>query len=347
MADVYSCGLVMVYFVARGILMNFAVIGTNFVTDWFLEAGELCEDFSLIAVYSRTMARAKEYAGKHGAKYAFDSLDDVCRCSEIDAVYVASPTSCHCAQSIKLMNAGKHVLCEKPIASNLNELMSMLKCAKENNVVLLEAMRPQFSPALNVIENTLEFLGEIRYVNISFNKYSSRYDRFLLGEQVNTFNPKLSNGALTDLGCYCIHILHRLFGEPLRIQSSAVKLKNGIDVTGAFIADYTKMMANISYSKVSDTHNFCEIQGEQGTLQFRDIASLNEIYLTKRGCITECIFTPMVEQDMLYELQTFIKYTKNQTGLDVRNHSSISVMRIMDEVRRQVGIVFPADKFSC
>ena len=323
--------------------MNFAVIGTNFVTDWLLEAGKLCPEFSLKAVYSRTIERAQEYANKHGAKHSFDSLGDLCQCDEVDAVYIASPTAYHARQAIQLMSAGKHILCEKPIASNSSELKAMLSCAKENNVVLLEAMRPAFSPVTNAIEDIIASLGKIRHVNISFSKYSSRYDRFLAGELVNTFNPALSNGALMDLGCYCIYVLLRLFGKPQAIQSSAVKLANGIDGAGAFLADYDGMTAMLSYSKISDTHNFCEIQGEQGTLQFRDPVSMKEVFLVKRGHEPERIVTPVVEQDMFYELQAFIDYVKNPEGLDIHQQYSVDAMEIMDEIRRMCDIVFPAD----
>lgn len=321
-------------------------MGTNFITDWFLDAGALCPEFTLTAVYSRHLERANEYADRHGAKYAFDSLDALCNCNDVDAVYIASPTSCHYEQAIKLMSASKHVLCEKPIASNTAELVDMLKCAKENNVVLLEAMRPGFSPVIDTIKNTLLSLGIIRHVYITFSKYSSRYDRFLSGEIVNTFNPDLSNCALTDLGCYCIYILINLFGKPKKIQSNTVKLVNGFDASGTFIADYDSMTASVSYSKVSDTYNFCEIQGEEGTLQFRAPSTLEEVYLVKRGQSPERIITPMVKNDMIYELRAFINYVYNPNGLDVHHRYSLETMNIMDEVRRQCEIIFPADKLQ-
>jgi len=323
--------------------MNFAIIGTNFVTDWFLEAGKLCEEFSLVAVYSRTMARAKEYADRHYARYTFDCINDLCSCNNVDAVYIASPTSCHYEHTIKILSSGKHVLCEKPIASNTVQLEAMLKCAKENNVVLIEAMRPNFSPVLDAIKNMLPRLGKIRYAYLTFSKYSSRYGRFLSGEDVNAFNPALSNSALTDLGCYCILILLRLFGKPNMVQSGTVKLSNGYDATGSFIADYGHMIADVSYSKITDTYNFCEIQGEEGTLQFRDPSNLEEVYLHKRGQAPERIITPMIKQDMIYELQAFINYVKNPAGLGTHHHYSLETMNLMDEIRRQCNIIFPAD----
>ena len=323
--------------------MNFAVVGTNFITDWLLEAGKLCPEFLLKAVYSRTIDRAKEYAGIHGAKYAFDKLEDICNCDEIDAVYVASPISFHAKQSMKFMHAGKHVLCEKPIASNSNELRKMLQCSGDNNVVLLEAMRPQFSPVLRKIESLLESLGTIRYANINFCQYSSRYDRFLLGEDVSTFNPKFSNGALMDLGCYCIHVMLRLFGPPKKIHSCKVSLANGFDATGVILADYEDKIVMLNYSKVSDTLGLSEIQGEKGILQFKQPSNLKEVYLTKRGGKTERIVMDAVQQDMMYELQAFINYVKNPEGLSVHQGYSLEVMKIMDEARRQCGIIFDAD----
>ena len=323
--------------------MNFAVVGTNFITDWMIEAGKLCPDFSLVAVYSRTMERALEYAGLHGAKYAFDKLSDICDCDEVDAVYVASPTSFHGAQSILFMNAGKHVLCEKPIASNSPELEKMLQCASKNNVVLVEAMRPQFSPVMKCIENMLTSLGKIRHANINFCQYSSRYDRYLAGEDVNAFNPKLSNGALMDLGCYCVHVMVRLFGLSESIQSSKVLLSNGCDAAGVILAEYADKTVVLNYSKISDTQGFSEIQGEKGSLQFRLPSNLKEVYLTKRGSKTERIITGAVEKDMLYELQAFIDFTKNPEGMSVYHGYSLDALKIMDEARRQCGIVFEAD----
>ena len=219
----------------------------------------------------------------------------------------------------------------------------MLQSASGNKVVLLEAMRPQFSPVLSNMERLMKSLGTIRHVNINFCQYSSRYDRFLAGEDVNTFNPKFSNGALTDLGCYCIHVMLRLFGSPQKIQSSKVLLSNGYDAAGVILADYGSMTAVLNYSKVSDTQGFSEIQGEKGTLQFRQPSNLKEVFLTYRGGKTELVDTNAVEQDMLYELQTFIGYVINPQGLSVHHGYSLEAMSIMDEARRQCGIVFDAD----
>lgn len=120
-------------------MIRFAVIGTNTITDKFLQAASTLPDFKLCAVYSRTLARAQEYAQKNNVSLVFDSLEALADSDQIDAVYIASPNFCHAAQSILMMQHHKHVLCEKPIASNASEFQQMYNTAIKNQVILLEA----------------------------------------------------------------------------------------------------------------------------------------------------------------------------------------------------------------
>ena len=110
--------------------MKFAVIGSGTIVEKFISAGRLVKDFELVAVYSRTEERAKEFAAAQGAKYAFSSLDELAACPEVEAVYIASPNYAHCEQSIRMLSAGKHVLCEKPMASNAREVRRLRQGAR-------------------------------------------------------------------------------------------------------------------------------------------------------------------------------------------------------------------------
>lgn len=183
-------------------MINLAVIGTNFITDRLLEGVALCPGIQATAVYSRTMERAREYAAAHSLPLTFNSLDQLAACQDIDAVYIASPTCCHAAQAVQMLQAGKHVLCEKPIASNQRELNQMLQAADEQGVVLLEAIRAVFTPAYRWLQERLERIGPVRRVSLSFCQYSSRYDKFKNGVIENAFRPELSNGAIMDIGVY-------------------------------------------------------------------------------------------------------------------------------------------------
>ena len=113
--------------------VRFGVIGTNFIVDKVLEAARLDHRFELTAIYSRTQERADEFAKKHNVPHTFTSLEDMLSSNLIDAVYIASPNSLHASQSILCMQHGKHVFCEKPFASNANEVKTMIAAADKAN----------------------------------------------------------------------------------------------------------------------------------------------------------------------------------------------------------------------
>ncbi|MDR1373375.1 MAG: Gfo/Idh/MocA family oxidoreductase, partial [Treponema sp.] len=127
--------------------MRFGIIGTNFVSEWLLAAGKDCSGFEPAAIYSRTSGRAREFGEKYGATYSFSSLENLAA-GPIDAVYIASPTACHCKQALLMLGAGKHVLCEKPMASNTKELEAMLAAPRGRGLGVLVAVRPAFNPVL-------------------------------------------------------------------------------------------------------------------------------------------------------------------------------------------------------
>ena len=103
-------------------MIRLATIGTNFITDWFMEGVQELEEIKLTAVYSRNLEKGKQFAAKYGVEKVYNNYEEMAQDPEIDAVYVASPTYMHYAHSITMINYGKHVLCEKPVCSNREEL---------------------------------------------------------------------------------------------------------------------------------------------------------------------------------------------------------------------------------
>lgn len=104
-----------------------------------MEAAKHVEDLSLTAVYSRTEEKAKEFANKYDVHTIFTNLEEMAASDDIDAVYIASPNSHHCRQAVLFLQNKKHVLCEKPMASNAAEVKEMIEAAKQNEVLLMEA----------------------------------------------------------------------------------------------------------------------------------------------------------------------------------------------------------------
>lgn len=326
--------------------INFGVIGTNVITERFLEAGKDAEGFCLRGVYSRSREKAVDFARKHGADLAFDSLEDMASCKEIDAVYVASPNSLHASQSIQMLKGGKHVLCEKSIASNQREFEEMKKAALENRRILLEAMRSVYSPGFQAIRENLHKLGKIRRVSFQYCQYSRRYDNFKKGIIENAFNPALSNGALMDIGVYCVHPLVSLFGKPEKVISSSLKLSNGIDGAGTILAEYPDFQGELLYSKITDSRVPSQIQGEEGSMVIREIPDPQEVVLYYRDGRTETLEIPRTENNMVYEIREFLRLIREKRYSHEYLENSQMEIELMDEVRRQQKIFFPADRKS-
>ncbi|MGF7018152.1 putative dehydrogenase [Lachnospiraceae bacterium PF1-21] len=324
--------------------VKFAIIGTSVITKKFLEVASSVPEFTLTAVYSRDLQKAKDFGASYGVTAFYDSLEALAADQEIDAVYIASPNSCHAAQTIQMMKAGKHVLCEKPIASNEAEVKEMEKVAKENGVVLLEAMRSVHDPAFLEIKEHLKKLGTLRYASLQFCQYSSKYDAFKVGADCNIFNPVYSAGALMDIGIYCIEAMLALFGEPLLVTGMGTFLRGGIDGAGAILAKYEEMIVELTYSKITGSQLPSQIQGEKGVMYISKIAEPNEVRIVYNDGAEEVIDLPVCKNNMVYELETFIKAVKGQKDADEFAQLSWEAIRITDEVRRQIGLTFPADQ---
>lgn len=326
-------------------MIRFGIIGTNRITEWFLEAAKQVRHFELAAVYSRTEERAREFADKHGASAIFTDLNEMARSDKIDAVYIASPNAFHARQAIPLMRGGKHVLCEKPIASNAKELRAMIEVARERGVLLMEAMKSTVMPNFDAVRENLHKLGKVRRYFASYCQYSSRYDAYKQGTVMNAFRPELSNGSLMDIGVYCLYPLVVLFGKPDSVKASAVMLESGVDGEGSLLLNYGDMEAVIQHSKITNSHLPSEIQGEAGNMLIEKISQPERVRIVYRDGGSEELTRPQAEHTMLYEVQSFIELIRSgRTESPVNSHAnSLAVMEIMDEARRQIGLVFPAD----
>lgn len=313
-------------------MVRFATIGSNFIVEWFLSEAKECSNLQYVAAYSRNQERAEQFAGDHGAQRGCADLEELAKADDIDAVYIASPNSLHCEQAVMMLEHGKHVLCEKPIASNAAELKKMAAAAKENNVVLMEAMRSIHTPGFKAIEQNLPKLGTLRRATFQFCQYSSRYDRFKEGIIENAFRPELGGGALKDIGVYCVHAMVRLFGRPKKLLTESIILENGIDGAGTILAEYQGMLAELIYSKITNSRVPSQIQGEDACMVIDKIQNPRRITIYFNDGRTEEINLPGEGPDMIYEIQEWARLIENRKLKDSWMESSLMAMMVMDEV---------------
>ncbi|MBQ5395625.1 MAG: Gfo/Idh/MocA family oxidoreductase, partial [Alistipes sp.] len=246
--------------------VRFGVVGTNFITDWVIAGAREDSRFELAAVCSRTRERGEEFAAKHNIPHIFTSLEEMASSDKVDAIYIASPNYMHAEQSILAMSHGKHVLCEKPLASNAREAKEMIAASEQYGVALMEAMKSTLSPNFRAVMQNLHRIGTPRRYFASFCQYSSRYDKYKEGVVLNAFRPELSNGAMMDIGVYTIYPLVALFGKPQSISAQGVVLSSGADGQGAVNMQYDGLNATVLYSKIANSQLPAEIQGEEGNI---------------------------------------------------------------------------------
>ena len=180
----------------------------------------------------------------------------------------------------------------------------------------------------------------MRLANFTFCQYSSRYDRFLSGEHVNIFDASLGNGAVMDLGVYCLHTCCALFGAPKRVHAAGSSLSNGVNAAGSVQLDYGDMQANITFSKVSDDVFPSFIQGERGTLTFDTLNGPAYVRLYRHDKHMEALQYDPEPNNMVYELRAFSRCIRGEESAAPWENQSGIVMGLLDEIRRQLGIDF-------
>ncbi|MBQ9005616.1 MAG: Gfo/Idh/MocA family oxidoreductase [Atopobiaceae bacterium] len=347
--------------------LRVATIGTGIVVDWFLDAVSQTEGIELVGAYSRSLEKARAWGEPRGARLFFDDLDELAACAEIDAVYVASPNALHIPNANVMLEAGKHVLAEKALASNAREAAEAFALAHEKGVVLMEAMRNVHGPVFDTIRDALPQLGEVRSATLRFSKVSSRVPALMAGRLTNTFDPCMSGGGLMDIGVYCVSAMTALWGAPQRVAAMGttfdVSTIGGdprwplVELGGEALCDYGDFVVNLSWGKVGDNHVPSQIMGTEATLVIDSISTPQHVevvrpaqtdggYGSGAGEATLLGF-PMDGSLMTAEVADFVTACSGSSaGQELAQRYeriSLDALSVMDHIRQQIGTRFPAD----
>lgn len=318
--------------------MKILTIGTSFITERFIDAIKEVEGAELAMVYSRSLEKAQNFV--EGVKGIAD-LDAALASDEFDTVYVASPNTIHYEQSKKALLAGKHVICEKPFVSNVEQLKELIQIAKEKDLFLFEAITTIHLPNFHLIKENLKRVGEVRLVNCNFSQFSSRYPLYKAGERVNIFDPAFDGGALRDINVYNIHFTVGLFGEPQRYQYFANRGYNGVDTSGVLMMDYGTFKAVLIACKDSVSEYYGLIQGDEGTIKVHG-ASLGRLEHADFTAVkSEVVERLSIKQahHMSYELRDFKEIIEKRdfAERDRLFEHSLKVLEIIESVEKDAA----------
>ncbi|MQS45953.1 Gfo/Idh/MocA family protein [Companilactobacillus mishanensis] len=330
-------------------MLKLGIIGTNWITQQFVEAAEETKSFKLSRVYSRTEAKAKTFADKFKAddvRLSTD-LDEFFASEDFEVVYIASPNSLHFEQAKQAVLNGKNVIVEKPSTSNIHEFAELEEIAKAKSVFVLEAARHIQEPIFKKISDFVDRnRADVSGATLSYMKYSSRYDDYLDSQNPNVFSTDFSGGALYDLGVYAVYDAVVLFGQPDAVNYDAEILSSGVDGSGSLTLKYDDFDVNIIVGKTKNSFMPSEIYFGKRTLLFDSAGDITKIQASdEKKHITDIPAdksdNPMDSEAV--EFARIINQNDQTTYKQLMKYARI-VNHVLEQARMNAGIVFKADK---
>ncbi len=320
-------------------MIRFGIVGTSKISDKFVGAIKNNKDSIVGGVYSRTEEKAKEFMKKNTIEgKIYTDLEEMIKSQEIDAIYIASPHSLHGEQTYLCLKNKKPVLCEKPITTDLEMFDTNVKFAQKNQITYMEAMRTTLLPNFKIIEENLHKIGPVRFANLNYSQYSSRYDELKNGVLTNMFDPKFYGGSAFDIGIYPLYVALKMFGIPNSYTGKNVILSSGVEGAGNITLNYGDKVVQVAHSKITESVVPNEILGEKGSIIIDRISTMGKVEIVLRNGEKEEISVKHKENDMEYELEEFISLVKNKKVESEINTYEISrkSVEILSKIRTKV-----------
>lgn len=317
--------------------MRIGILGTGMMANLVMETVKKM-DFSYVAVLGRRESEDKVKAlclenGLDGYFLDYDELLD----SDVDTIYVALPNHLHYEFGRKALMRGKHVIIEKPVTANAEQLKDLVRTAQIKGVMMFEAMNIHYLPAYRALKDQLWQAGDPKIVSFNYSQYSSRYDAFKDGQILPVFDPMKAGGALMDLNVYNIHAIVGLFGKPWEVRYEA-NMERGIDTSGVLTLDYGDFKAVAIGAKDCKAPVRCTIQGTKGCFVVpKPMSQMDgyELQLNSGETVEYRVEKP--ENRLYYEFAEFERIIREKDWEKEEEMLKISgiVSGILEEARRQ------------
>lgn len=321
--------------------IKWGIIGLGNIAEQFARDLSLVADASLYAVASRSETKASAFAANFKATKAYGDYESLINDEQVDIIYIATPHDSHASLSIQALNAKKHVLCEKPVAINLQEAVQMIAASKKNNCFFMEAFWTRFNPSFVDVLTKIKKgdLGEILYINADFG---------FIVEKLNNRHTEvnLGGGSLLDMGVYPLFLSYMILGKPEKIMASSLFFETGADQQTSMVFHYPKAQAVLQSSFISRTNMTATISGEKGRIIIDDNWHEAQSYSVIENDIKTDFVLPTKGKGFTYEIEECHKcIANNEIESKIWSHqNSLDLIEIADQVRKQAGIKYPADK---
>ncbi len=313
-------------------ILSTAKIGRELVVPAIQDA----ENCVVTAIASRDLSKARDMADRFSVPHAFGSYDDMLASDVIDAVYIPLPTSQHIEWTIKAANAGKHVLCEKPMALKASEIDAVIEARDRNKVLISEAFMVTYSPVWHKVRSVLQegAIGKLRHVQGAFTYYNRD-----AGNMRN--KPELGGGGLPDIGVYPTISTRFVTGkEPIRVQANTDRDPEfGTDIYSSVRADFGDFELSFYISTQLAARQVMVFHGDKGFIEVKspfnaDRYGAEELELTNQNHSQSQLFRFQDARQYKLEAEAFSRAAKGEEEEVVTLESSVNNQRLIDAIYR-------------
>ncbi|MBQ4818556.1 Gfo/Idh/MocA family oxidoreductase [Aquimarina sp. MMG016] len=320
--------------------IHWGIIGLGNIAHQFAKDLALVSDSKLLAVGSRTLEKSQNFAKQYEASKAYGSYDELMADTDIDIIYIATPHDSHADLTIRCLEHGKHVLCEKPIALNYKEAIRMVEASRANNKFFMEACWTRFNPSVRqtLLKINNREIGEVKYINADF--------AFNVGTpQGRIIDIKTGGGSLLDMGVYPLFLAYVILGSPDKVLASANFYESGADKQTSMILQYQNAQAVLHSSFVSSSNMVATISGTEGRICLNSIWHETQSYSVIKNNHKVDYQFPTKGKGFTYEIEECHQCIRDQkTESEIWSHqNSLDLIKIVDEVRNQTGLKFPKE----
>jgi predicted dehydrogenase len=301
-------------------------------------------DAELLAVGSRTQDTADSFAAAHEIPRRYPSYRQLAEDPDINVIYISTPHNLHCENTLLCLRSGKHVLCEKPFAINAQQTEFMCRCAREQNLFLMEAMWTRFIPAVCEIRMLLQqkYIGELKMFMGHFG-FNAAFD-----PDNRLFNPALGGGALLDVGIYPVSLSSMVLGEPDGITGFAHLGVTGVDEQAAVLLKHPGgRISVITCAICTDLPEDARIIGTDGTIILPERCWRPEMFIVERPGQEHEIHTQAIAGNgynyQAEEVHRCLREGKTESKI-MPLEETCSIMHTLDDIRRQWGLTYPMEQ---
>ncbi len=323
--------------------LRWAVMGPGWIAERFVESLQAHTRQDVVAVGSRSLDRAQEFASRYGIGTAVGSYQELVALDDVDIVYVASPHPSHVEHALMSLDAGKHVLVEKPVAISAEGARRLAAAVEETGLFCAEALWTLFLPKWDVLRQVLDggMIGDVRSVHAAYGEHFAADHRI--------FDASLAGGPLLDLGTYPIAYATDLLGPARHVAAAGVEDPSGVNgQLGATFVHDGGAMSVIATTLHGWPRNEITIVGSDGVVTVEELHN-SPGPLTVRSvdrAVTLTYDEPHGDQVTGLHFQAAEaarRIAAGESSTPIRPLSaSITSLEASDEIRRQVGISFAA-----